>query len=64
MTSFFELYLYAKSSAADHPVLALPIILIAAGFLLPPLAIAGFLGSPILIPVALLLLVRARLLLF
>lgn len=61
MTSFFDLCVYAKASALEHPFLALIAILVSATFLLPPLAFAAFLGSPVLVPVALLLLVRPTL---
>lgn len=60
MTSFFDLCMYAKASANEHPFVALIAFLVAATVLLPPLAFAAFLGSPVLIPVALLLLVRSR----
>ena len=42
----------------QHPFLALIAVLVSTTFLLPPLAFAAFLGSPVLLPVALLLLVR------
>lgn len=58
MASFFDLCMYAKASAIEHPFLALIAVLVSTIFLLPPLAFAAFLGSPILVPVALLLLVR------
>ena len=61
MTSFFDLFVYAKASALEHPFLALIAILVYATFLLPPLAFAAFLSSPVLVPVALLLLVRPTL---
>ena len=58
MTSFFDVCMYAKASAIEHPFLALIAVLVSTTFLLPPLAFAAFLGSPVLVPVALLLLVR------
>lgn len=60
MTSFFDLYVYAKASAAEHPVLAVLFVLFSAAFLLPPLALASFLASPVLVPVTLLVVVRHR----
>lgn len=57
MTSFFDLYLYAKAGATEHPIIAAVLFLVSAVFLLPPVALAGFLASPVLLPVALLLLV-------
>ena len=64
MTSFFDLYLYAKAVATEHPIIAAVLCLVSAVFLLPPLALAGFLASPVLLPVALLLLVRHFVLLY
>lgn len=58
MTSFFDLYLYTKTAAYEHPLIAAVLLLISAAFLLPPVALAAFLSSPVLFPVALLLLVR------
>ena len=52
--------MYAKASAIEHPFLALIAVLVSTTFLLPPLAFAAFLGSPVLVPVALLLLVRSH----
>lgn len=59
MTSFFDLVMLAKASATEHPLMALLAILLSTAFLLPPLVFAAFLGSPVLVPVALLLLVRS-----
>ena len=64
MTSFFDLYLYAKAGATEHPIIAAVLFLVSAVFLLPPVALAGFLASPVLLPVALLLLVRHFVLLY
>ena len=50
----------AKASATEYPVMALIAILVSTAFLLPPLMFAAFLGSPVLVPVALLLLVRSH----
>ena len=58
MTSFFDLYLYTKTAAYGHPLIAAVLLLISAAILLPPIALAAFLSSPVLFPVALLLLVR------
>ena len=58
MTLLFDLYVFARATAAEHPVIAAILILISAVLLLPPVALAAFLGSPVLLPVALLLLVR------
>ncbi|KAL0041777.1 hypothetical protein WJX79_004152 [Trebouxia sp. C0005] len=58
MTSFFDLYLYTKTAAYEHPLIAAVLLLISAAFLLPPVALAAFLSSPVLFPVALLLLAR------
>ncbi len=58
MTSFFDLYLYTKTAAYEHPLIAAVLLLISAAFLLPPVALAAFVSSPVLFPVALLLLVR------
>ncbi|KAL0047395.1 hypothetical protein WJX82_002234 [Trebouxia sp. C0006] len=58
MTSFFDLYLYTKTAAHEHPLIAAVLLLISAAILLPPVALAAFLSSPVLFPVALLLLAR------
>ena len=57
MTSLFDLLVYSRQTAMEHPILAVIAVCNFAVFVLPPVALAAFLGSPVLIPVGFLLLV-------
>ena len=58
MTYLFDLLVYSRQTAMEHPILAVIAVCIFALFVLPPVALAAFLGAPVLIPVGFLLLVR------